>query len=298
MREDREAIIDERREEHEHQDVVDGGGVPVQIRVYKRRFYILFVFCVLACLQCAVWNTWSPMALTVEAAFGWSNGTVALMANWGAITYLIFAAPMCWLMERNLRVSMLVATGFMVFGTSIRCLPVFFNVSDSWFLVTAHVCAILNGISGIIIMSAPPAISAAWFPVNERTTATAFGMLSNALGLSVSFFLVVEVVPDAPKQNGTSNVTSLEDLGYLSDHNTQLMREEIFRLMWVMALPVLLFGIMVLVYFPSHPPLPPSRSSMGVRLNFFKGIRKVIANRDAWLIALTLSIPNGIFGKA
>ena len=35
-----------------------------------------------------------------------------------------------------------------------------------------HACAILNGIAGIVVFSAPSAVSSAWFPPNERTTAT------------------------------------------------------------------------------------------------------------------------------
>ena len=44
-------------------------------------------------------------------------------------------------------------------------------------LSSCHICAILNGISGVTIMAAPPLISSAWFPPSERTTATAINQV-------------------------------------------------------------------------------------------------------------------------
>jgi hypothetical protein len=40
------------------------------------------------------------------------------------------------------------------------------NQNDVFPTVTAHLCAILNGIAGIVAQAAPPAISAVWFPVH------------------------------------------------------------------------------------------------------------------------------------
>ena len=48
-------------------------------------------------------------------------------------------------------------------------------------------CAILNGMAGIIVFSAPSALSSAWFPPNERTTATGVALVFNNLGNVFSF---------------------------------------------------------------------------------------------------------------
>ncbi len=82
----------------------------------------------------------------------------------------------------------------MCLGTAARCLPlVDASLSDYAFLAAAHACAILNGVAGVVIMSAPPAISAAWFAPHERTTATGIGQMANNVGASVSFLMGVEV---------------------------------------------------------------------------------------------------------
>ena len=46
-----------------------------QLKVYKRRWYILAVFCGLACHQCIVWNTFGPIETAVEYAYGWPDST-------------------------------------------------------------------------------------------------------------------------------------------------------------------------------------------------------------------------------
>ena len=69
-----------------------------------------------------------------------------------------------------------------------------------------HICAILNGIAGIVVFSAPSAVSAAWFPPSERTTATGVAIVFNNLGNAVSFVLGPGIVPDPPDSNKTQHV--------------------------------------------------------------------------------------------
>lgn len=52
-----------------------------------------------------------------------------------------------------------------------------------------HFGQFLNGLAGPIAMGAPPALSAEWFPPEQRTTATAIASVTNTLGLAVSFLL-------------------------------------------------------------------------------------------------------------
>ena len=65
-------------------------------------------------------------------------------------------------------------------------------LSDTLVLTYArliHTGQFLNGLAGPIAMGAPPALSAEWFPPEQRTTATAIATVSNVFGLAVSFLL-------------------------------------------------------------------------------------------------------------
>ena len=54
-----------------------------------------------------------------------------------------------------------------------RCLPVLAQVSDEAFLGLVHLSAFLNALAGVVYLSAPATLSAAWFPPEERAMATA-----------------------------------------------------------------------------------------------------------------------------
>ena len=72
-----------------------------ECRVYKRRWYILILFSLMAGTQGGVWNTFGPISTTAEDAFGWNNGDIGLLTNWGPIAFIVGIAPMIWTLERK-----------------------------------------------------------------------------------------------------------------------------------------------------------------------------------------------------
>ena len=49
--------------------------------------------------QGSIWNSFAPISVVAEPFFGWTDGTLALLANWGAICYLLAAAPSAYLLD-------------------------------------------------------------------------------------------------------------------------------------------------------------------------------------------------------
>jgi MFS family permease len=58
-----------------------------------------------------------------------------------------------------------------------------------------HLCSILNGLSGALMLVVIPAFSARWFPNHERTTATSIVASLNNLGIAASFIFPNLLVP-------------------------------------------------------------------------------------------------------
>merc|ERR1719495_2394115 len=164
-------------------------------KVCRRRWYILGLFSLMAMLQDTIWNTWGPVEHTVVFLFAWSPQLVALFANYGSILYILAFIPAIYILQRSLRVAVLLSIGLMALGTLMRCIT--FDdaiLNEIFFTVSCHICAILNGISNIVVGSAPLAISAAWFPVEERVTATTIAQVFNGLGTGMSFLLASQIV--------------------------------------------------------------------------------------------------------
>ena len=85
--------------------------------VYKRRWYILAVFSMLALFQCCVWNTWGPVVDVVKVVYPtWSDATVSLLANWCSIAFLVFMLPVLYLQNYNLRYSIILTSSLVALG--------------------------------------------------------------------------------------------------------------------------------------------------------------------------------------
>ena len=112
-----------------------------------------------------------------------------------------------------MRTTVLLVSGLVALGTILRCIHCVLK-NNFFFLIrfvctpspqappnifnsnlSSHACAILNGISGVTIMAAPPLISSHWFPPEERTTATSINQAANMLGNGLSMLVGPALVP-------------------------------------------------------------------------------------------------------
>ena len=71
----------------------------IQIKVYKRRWWILFIFCVLALLQSELLQSWTVITESVKAVFCWTDNDITLMLSWTYITYILAIFFIVWLMD-------------------------------------------------------------------------------------------------------------------------------------------------------------------------------------------------------
>lgn len=122
---------------------VQGKGQVQETRVYWRRFYILAAASLLSFCQGWIWNTWGPIQDAAEHVFNWSDSTIALLANWGPISYILVVLFFSWLLDvkgktsfavqyhwlpiilgyyAGLRWSVLITAALVVVGAGIRCI--------------------------------------------------------------------------------------------------------------------------------------------------------------------------------
>ncbi|KAJ8036070.1 Disrupted in renal carcinoma protein 2-like [Holothuria leucospilota] len=268
-------------------------------QVYFRRWYILFVFTALVVLQSMTWNTWGPIAPTASDVFNWSQSDVALLSNWGPITYIISAFFFSWLIEsKGLRTAVLVSGGCLFLGTILRCIP----VKPSNVLWVMHPGQLFIGLSGPVMMSAPTVVSAVWFPPHQRTSSTAVGSMAGIVGTALSFIIGPQIVTAV---NHTNNATTPPAVQYfeegnfiselpLDEKNKHLM--EINILMYLECGITALFFVASVIYFPKKPPQPPSMSASIPREDYLSGIKKLCTKWQFMAPALAYGIFTGVYG--
>ena len=67
------------------------------------------------------------------------------------------------------------------------------------------------------------------------------------------------------------------------------MRQSINTYLVVLSVPAILLFVCSVLYFPSKPPRPPSRSSRQERLDFIQGALSLLTNPSSWVIAIVWS---------
>ena len=276
--------------------------VVVHTKIYYRRWYILLLFSFLSATQGCIWNTWSPIANSAHTAFGWENADIALLSNWGPITFILSSFFFSWLMDtKGLRMACLGTAALVCGGSGLRCVTST-PPAVTWLTHAGH---ILNGFGGPVAMATPSVLSAVWFPPEQRTTSTAIGQVFNGLGVGVSFIIAPLLIQDMdPNGNGTGNasLTNPNAAGVMpvmprlqDSAHVQQLRDEIMKLMYIeFGWSALLF-IAILVYIPKKPPIPPSVSATVNRVDFKQGLREIIKIKDFWLLCIPYGIGSGVY---
>ncbi|KAL4235023.1 Solute carrier 49 member 4 [Mactra antiquata] len=271
-----------------------------ETRVYKRRWWIISVFCLTAILQSMIWNTWGPIAESVEIVLNWTDGNVAFASNLADISYLLCVIPQCILMDvKGLRFSMLLCNSMFMVASWIRCVSLEPTIATA----TAYICAFSNGIAASIPFSAPPLVASVWFPPHERPVATAIGSFFNYFGISLSFIIGPQLVPGpifAHVSNASTELhrddftnTSVVDNSVANIDN---MEQGILHLLYVQSSMATLAFVLVLVYFPRIPPKPPSITASLQRTDYKHAVLSILRNRSLWLVVIAGALPIGITG--
>ncbi|XP_033744298.1 solute carrier family 49 member 4 homolog [Pecten maximus] len=280
------------------QDHKDGGP---EIAIYGRRWYILAVFSLISFTQAAVWNTWGPIAVSCEKAFGWDDTILALLPNWGPIGSILTGWVASWSMDvQGIRMCCVIIAALTAISSAIRCIA----LEPPYITWTANISAFLNGLGGPVAMGASPVLSAAWFPPNQRITSTAIATLFNYGGVAASF-----LIGPLFERNDVLNTSHI---GNLTQHDNRTMAtnsnlihdQDESEVAWIRHRITLVFYaecgwcflllIMVVVFFPSKPPKPPSTTASKERLDIKSGFRKLMRNKKFLQLCLAYGLPVGI----
>eukprot|EP01135_Chromosphaera_perkinsii_P004172 Nk52_evm79s270 gene=Nk52_evmTU79s270 len=239
--------------------------------LYKRRWAMLAMFCLLTWSSAFLWITFAPISTIVEEYYGVGSGDVNWMSMLYMLTYLPGVFIASWIMDLiGLRNSMIAGAFLNCLGGWIR----YVGKDPSgwtWIFVGQTIAAIAQSFT----LSAPPRIAAEWFGERERSTATSVGVLSNNMGIAVGML---------------SNYVVTKG----SDIPTYLLIDAII---------VSVALILVVLFFRSTPPTPPTRSSCernatngeSTRLGFLIEVKMLCSNYSFWFLVIAYGATVGTY---
>ncbi|GFR73201.1 disrupted in renal carcinoma protein 2-like protein [Elysia marginata] len=287
----------------------DSDGDVLQIKTYKRRWYILVLFSLVCFTQGLAWNTFGPIATSSKRVFGWEDSTIAWLSALGGISFLITAFPVYWLMQvKGLRWVVFLSSLSLLVGSALRVI----TSDPQTATVLIYFGQFIAGFATPVSMGASPTLSATWFPQQERVTATAIASSIGGFGVAITFvlgpFIVERNLP--PEQNTTAEsigdynnsllsraaTFSFTDEKNSTDPRLEAERNQIMQYMYIQCAWAGLLFLAIVCYFPSAPPLPPSISAHSERQTYWSGIRSLFRNSYFLIISLTYGCSVGVFG--
>ena len=121
------------------------------------------------------------------------------------------------------------------------------------------------GIAGPPVETTPALISSVWFPPKQRTFATSVMVMAQFTGIALGFIIVL----------------------YLTRHYN------IHTMFYVTAEMALFLALLATIYFPAHPPTPPSPSATTERTKFWSSLKALMYNRAFIVLAISGGIVTG-----
>ncbi|XP_023288126.1 disrupted in renal carcinoma protein 2 homolog [Orussus abietinus] len=188
---------------------------------------------------------------------------------------------------------------------------------------TAHIAAILNGLSGVIVGPATALVSAVWFPRGERTTATGVSAAFNQLGMALSYLIGPAVVGTPYRNNSmvpgpASNddernrrkhsIHSLTKISFFTGNHIpkapenstadpMILRLQIMSLMRIEFVAQFLVLLGVLWVFPKQPSQPVEASAVSpTSFGVLESIQRLFQNRSMWCLCLAAALSQGVTG--
>ena len=253
---------------------------------------MLIIYAVSSVIQVACWSAYGPIASSAKAVFGWENKQIALLTSVGPFTVMFFLTPAAWLVKRKgIRYSTIIASGLVLAGSVCRWLP----LSKQWYRYVVVLAAVLNGIGGAYLIACATTLSAAWFPVSQRTTATSIYTFTRPLGIALTFLIAPALIRDDACTRKFSVVNTTGVIANCTNEEITEMEADIMKLFYIETAVIGICFIATVIYFPSVPPKPPSISAgLKREKHLLTDIKQLLKKWDIWVIALAYSLTTAV----
>lgn len=250
---------------------------PPTIRLYKRRWIIVFLFSCYSLSNSFQWIQYGIISNIFMYFYSVDAFTIDWMSMIYMLTYIPFIFPVTWLLDKKgLRVIAIVATALNCLGTWIKVLSVKPNLFAVTFL--GQFCC---SCAQVFILGMPSRIASVWFGSQEVSTACSIGVFGNQLGIAIGFLVPPILVP---------NVQDLDELA----HHISIM-------FYITAGVATLLFILVVFVFQERPKLPPTQAQAVARsippeqYSYTASILRLLRNKPFILLIITYGLNVGCF---
>ena len=254
------------------------GNVAVTYKVYRVRWHMLGIFCVLTFTNAFLWISFSPIVALTERYYGVSATYVNLLSALFMVLYLPGSYLAMYLITKyGLRTSITVGAVLMAIGGWIRYASVYVAKASATPSFFAYVLLLLGqsfpALAQPLFTNVPAKLAGDWFPNSERDIATViaalFNPLGNAAGQVIPTLLVSCVVglSTTSLHFGTTSLITTPSSSISASNSTNHVCPTphdvigMESLLLIQACLATFSAVWATGWFREDPPTPPSKSA-------------------------------------
>ena len=194
----------------------------------------------------------------------------------------------------GLRASVLLLAIVDFIAAGLQAIPLSNLQIQTWL---AHFGSIFNSIGAPLATSLGSLISAVWFPPHQRTTSTAIASLAPYVGAGLAFIIGPLLVSDVGNHSRTigKSIDYIKLRNNMSHKQLMHLKQQVMNMMYIQLATAAVILLVVIVYFPTKPKRPPSVTATVHRLDFKYGIKRLMHNKQFWLVLFINGITLGVW---
>ncbi|XP_074529382.1 solute carrier family 49 member A3 [Halichoeres trimaculatus] len=242
-------------------------------KVYKRRWFVLLVLCLLNCSNATLWLTFAPVADQSAQYLGVSLEDI----NWLSLVCMVVAVPLSlgttWMLDTlGLRITLILGSWLNMFGALLRFCGTLAGEPITIRYPLVMFGQTLTALAQPLIIFAPTKLAALWFPEHQRATANTIASMSNPLGILLAN-IISPVIVRTPAQIPT--------------------------LLLCYAIPTCIICFLATVGIRSStPPTPPSASAEASTSEpFLQGLKLLMKNKSYLILLLCFGAGMAVFSS-
>ncbi|XP_078482828.1 choline/ethanolamine transporter flvcr2a-like [Ciona intestinalis] len=249
----------------------------MKIKIYKRRFFMIFLTC-LGALTSGIQNMiYAGLPSSVRMYFKASPLVYDLLTSLYYCMFAISGVFCIWVIEKvGNRISHIIASAFIFLGSVVAVVACL----NRNFLGVAMFAQILNGIAQVFVLSLPPKIAGTWFDCHQISTATSMTVFSYQAGNGISLLFPPYIIP-------------------VSASDTNLLKTRMLYIFGFIAALAFVSFILIIIFFEEKPPLPPSTSAVLASTTeekpLIESLKTVLSNTNFVRFVFTFAINFGAF---
>ena len=232
-------------------------------KLYGYRWVMLALFMLMVAANQLLWITFAPITVDAASFYQVSDLKIGILSMSFMIVYLVVSIPASWIIDTY---GIRIGAGAGAVFTGI------FGLMRAWAGADYNMVLIAQvgiAIGQPFLLNAITKLSARWFPLEERATASGLGTLSMYLGILAGMVVTPVLFASAG----------------------------LLEMMNVYGIGSAVIAVLFVVFSREAPPTPPCEAHGEERALAMDGFRMMFKSRDFWLLMIIFFIGLGVFNS-